>query len=171
MLDRIPTEEDWDNYEDVCLRNNQGKSLWDIDMQFAKKHFLGKSREQCFTLFEENFMACLDDYYAMPRICFRYYIFALAEYLSKIADLPKKSSIDMVIRSYSDAASCFLNFIKYRVEHDIESVRAILSDLWPYVLKVANNQDKYDAPIEIYGDFKLIAEEIKTLAQKSKIKI
>jgi hypothetical protein len=171
MLDRIPIEADWDNWEDVWpIESRDEKVLWDIDMEYAKKRFLDKSIEDCFSFFDNNFMACIDEFYVMPRVCFRYYIFALAKYLNNIADLPKKSDEEFVYFCYSDAASCFLSFMKFKAEHDPETLMPILSELWPYVEKVANHQSKYHADMDIYGDFKVRVEEIKDIAQKAKIK-
>ncbi len=167
MLDRIPTEEDWDNWKNDPPKDDVAS--W--DRAAAKKNFLGKSIKETFSMFRSNFIAYMDDFYVMPRICFRYYIFSLAKYLEKIADAPQKSEFEFSVVDTSSAASCFFSFIEVRIKNDIEAVRDIFKELWPYVLKVANNQDKYAANLEIYGDFRLKAEEIKTLAQKAKIKI
>ncbi len=170
MLDRIPTESDWDNWQDFYGYSVFEKKMWNIDIEYAKKHFMGKSKEGCATFFQEDFMRCLDDFYVMPCVCFQYYIFALAEYLKNISDAPQKSQTELFYLNSSDAASCFLNFVKNRLEQDAQTMFPIFAELFPYVEGVAFNQHKFGAKQDIYGDFKEHWEEIKCLAIGNKIK-
>lgn len=170
MLDRIPTEADWDIWKDFIGCPTFEKDMWDIDIEYAKKHFMGKSKEECFAFFSEDFMRCSDDFTVMPRACFQYYIFALAEYLKNIADVPQKSREELFYLNSSDASSCFLSFITYRLKEDPQTMFPIFAELLPYVEVVAMNQEKLDASLDIYGDFKERLEEIKNLAIEQKIK-
>ena len=171
MLDRIPTEEDWDNWDDVYSKST--KSLWDLDIKYAKENFLGKSHEECFLLFQDGIGIHGDDFYAMPRKCFRYYIFALAQYFVRISERPHRTEEEKMIRADYQEIHCFFSFICFRLEHDIDTIASIFKELWPYIDKILKNEDKFVAEVEkhICGDFRVKAEEIKTLAQKAKIKI
>ena len=173
MLDRIPTEEDWDNWDDVWTKKKPEKILWDIDMQFAKKNYLGKQREECSVLFQECKGIYGDDYFVMPRKCFQYYIFALAQYLVRIAEGVHRTEDEKIFHSDYEKVSWFLGYIEFRLEHDVGTIAPIFEELWPSIKKILNNKDKFVAEVEkhIYGDFRLSAKEIKTLAQKAKIKI
>jgi hypothetical protein len=91
----------------------------------------------------------------VSRRVFQYYVFTFVE----LFDSPGESV------GQSDCASVFLNLLLRREREDPGSVKEIYPALRATVDHVAANQAFYDADIDIYGDFRARAAEIKTLCE------
>ena len=141
----IPDEKDWENWND------------DLDTRCAFEQFGGKSISEAVELFVENALYYQEDLQWMPKLPFQYYVHAYKEYL--LSDRAPRDS---------DAASCYLRLIKLRLETDPEFVVEIFDSLLPSVRHVAENQDFYDAHMDIYGDFLVLLTEIMALNEKWK---
>ena len=138
----LPSETDW------------RREAWTLDIPYAYKHFLGKTREEAVQLFVENSLLYQEDIMFMPAACFRYYVHSYMDYL-----MSDQSAGD------SDGASCFFGVVDVRHddvrcadEHLKQTVRNVLA-------RLASRQSWYDASPEIYGDFGVRADAcLKLLA-------
>lgn len=53
----------------------------------------------------------------------------------------------------SDAASCFLDLIEEKLQHQPDYILPVMAELVPAILHVSSNQVPYNADINIYRDF------------------
>ncbi|MCL4678472.1 MAG: hypothetical protein KJ017_07765 [Alphaproteobacteria bacterium] len=158
---KMPTENDWNDWSDDPPRDCV--TAW--NRGYAKQNFQGKSINQIIPELERNFMVYFDEYSDMPRKCFQYYIFALTQILRNCTYSDARERLS----SIPDMASCFFYFIKNRAEHDPKALKPIMKLLWPDLVYVANNQEHFDASLEIYGDFRDKFAEIKKFCDDNKI--
>lgn len=127
----IPTEEEWemDKYKDY----------W--DREWAYKNFFGKNLVEAEALFVENAICYQEDLDHMPSVPFRYYVRAYMNYLNG-----RQSAED------TDAASCFLGLVKFKLEEKPEDLACI----WPEAVKtmthIQDNRDWFDWTESIYGN-------------------
>ncbi len=128
----------------------------DLDLQYARKNYFGKSQEEAMTLFSNNPIESIDEIRWMPPEPFRYYLGAFAAYLSRGEALKD----DMA----SDAASSFLHLVEEKLADAPQIIAPILEEMLPVAEYVAQNQDLFDADVDIYGNFLERYEQIKKLA-------
>jgi hypothetical protein len=136
---RVPDESAWYGYQDdLDVRYMHGlffgKSIAEVQEYFAGGRAIERSSELLFA----------------PRPVFQYYVQAFAEFL-----LSERGAGE------SDAASPFLHLLENREEKDPGSVRDIYSSLAGCVDYVAQNQDYFEADVDIYGDFNEQAARIR----------
>jgi len=62
----------------------------------------------------------------------------------------------------SDSASCFLNLLLDKSETCPSDLKEIFAELLPSVEYIVFNQKKFDADVDIYGDFHEIYSSIRT---------
>jgi len=144
---KIPNEDDWGNYKD------------DLEQEWAYKVFGGKSNDEVQKEFVQNVIERTDELRFMPVIPFRYYMLGFMKFVM---------SGNFEICGSSDAASCFLDLVKEKLIEYPEHILPIMDELYPAVEYVAKNQQKYDADLEIYGDFLQIFENIRTQYENAK---
>ena len=125
----------------------------DLDVRYARKIFFGKSiaEFQCFFGGVQSIERA-DELLFMPRPAFQYYVFAFADFV-----LSDQTSAD------PDSASPFLRLLVSREERDAGSVSDIYEHLASHVEYVASHQSRYDADPSIYGDFRELSAQLKTL--------
>jgi hypothetical protein len=140
----IPTENDWGDWRS------------DLDQQSAHEVFAGRSAADVQPLFQENVIERTDELRFMPTLPFRYYMLAFRDYVLSEAVTQDDAS---------DAASCFLNLVEGRLTSDRASIAPIVQDLLAAVDYVADNQNAFDAPVEIYGDFAERRARIRALGE------
>jgi hypothetical protein len=138
----IPTKTDWGNIDG------------DLDIKDAYQDFYGKTNDEMEKEFKANIFERCSSLRCMPIEPFKYYIFGLKQYIDR-------SEYDDFHRP--DAASCFIDLIYERLMSNIDSMRSIMDELLPTILKIANNQELFEADIDIYGDFGEMLEKIKAL--------
>jgi hypothetical protein len=136
----IPTKEQWGKIDKD-----------ELDTKYALKDFLGKSLNQAKNMFKDNALHYGDSLYAMPYIPFNYYAPAMTEYI-----------ISEDAKNDSDGASSFLHSNIWLLSEYPE----IVSDETKRLLfeaseHVANNQEFYDADIDIYGKFEDLFNKLK----------
>lgn len=157
MLDRVPTEEDWDNWDDDkpydCV------VAW--NRPDARNHFFGVLFDDACLMFKQDFMIYMDDLGDMPRVCFHYYFFALCDFLMRHLNNHDCENHDKFEYSISDAASCFFYIIEHRIHYSKRSIIQIKDKIIPYIDKISQNQSCFDAKVEIYGSFLDRAEKLK----------
>jgi hypothetical protein len=135
---RVPDESAWYGYED------------DLDVRYMHGLFFGKTIDEVQEYFVGGrAIERSGEFLFAPRPVFQYYIQAFAKFL-----LSERGAGE------ADAASPFLHLLENREERDPGSVREVYSSLTECVEYVARNQDYFDAPIDIYGDFKEQAARI-----------
>lgn len=136
---KIPDEDDWQN------------DFGDIDVAEARRHFFGRDLVQAEQLFRENALCYQENIVFMPFGCFQFYLEAYIRYI--LSDASKGDS---------DGASCFFGVVECRCS-DILRLPAETKARVRLVLdRLAQGQDYYDAPIDIYGCFDKRAEEAKS---------
>ena len=147
----IPTEADWDDWPPEPPR-------WiGLDEEYARRQFFGKSFEEAVGMFRNsNVLERSEDLSNMPPVPFRYYLLAYVAHMQ--AGAP--TSVDECL---SDAASSFLRLIERKLEVERAWIEPIMEAIMPTAELVAKNQARYDASIEIYGDFLERLAHIKEL--------
>ena len=147
----IPTEEDWLNWPAGVERP------MDLDEEYARRRFAGKSFEEALQLFQTtNVLSCCEDVSYMPPVPFRYYMLVFKAHVLAEGESKDKWTAP-------DAASSFLNLVKQKLKTEIDSIAPIMKDLLPAIEFVAMNQERYDADRDIYGDFREQLARIKSL--------
>ena len=136
---RVPGAMEWSGYEaDLDVRDAHrmmfGKRIEDVQQYFGDVHSISRADELLF----------------MPRGAFQYYVLAFAEFVSSER-----------ARGDSDSASSFLRLLLAREERDPGSVSCIYDELVPAVEFVAEDQPRFQAAPEIYGDFRELAEKLR----------
>lgn len=126
----VPTHVDWHS-EPLCL-----------DGKCAFKNFSGKDLTEAFDLFVDNALYYQEDIMFMPTLCFRYYVRAYINYL-----LSPKSEGD------SDGANCFFGLVEIRAEDVSTSDQSLRQDIAEVLLRLSDQQQWFDAEINIYGSF------------------
>lgn len=140
----IPDENDW------------GQKEGNLDFKWAKKNFFGRSISGAKSRFHRNIIESCSELRYMSRKPFQYYIFSLVEFI-------KDDNFDQF--DSADVASCFLSLIKEKLEAEPDDILPIYNELLPTIKSVAKNQQHYNAPLDIYGDFTSTFSEIENLAK------
>ena len=140
---RIPDAQDWAGHE------------LDMEANYAHGHMFGKSIEEVMYDFRYCAIERGIELRCMPRAAFQYYVFAFAKILNSAGEGVGQS----------DCASVFLHLLCDREKDDAGSVAQIYPDLRTTVEHVAGNQAYFDAPLDIYGDFRDLAAELKALCE------
>jgi len=141
----IPTDTDW-----------RTPTRDDLDAAYARRMFLGKSAKDTLPMFRENVLERVEDLRFMPPVPFRYYVLSFRTFVLSDAALE-----DELVSA--DAASCFLDLVESKLKEDPSSILPVIWDLLPAVESVATQQERYAAPVSIYGDFLERARRIKAL--------
>jgi hypothetical protein len=137
----IPDESAWDGYEN------------DLDVRDLHGLFFGKSIEDVQQYFGDGrSISRMDELLFSPRPVFQYYVHAFALFLRS-----ERAAGD------SDSASPFLSLLEAREKRDPGSVRNILPLLEDSLTFVASHQEYFDAPVDIYGDFKQRVQRIREM--------
>jgi hypothetical protein len=135
---RVPDERDWQGYES------------DLDVRYLHKLVFGKPIAEVIHLFRGNSIERMDELLFAPRRVFQYYVHAFGQYV-----------MSEEAAGESDAASPFLALLEEREKRDPDSVREIFASLEPYVDFIGAGQEYFDAPEDIYGNFRERAQGIR----------
>lgn len=138
MKKLIPDEMAWEGYQN------------DLDAMDFHRFAFGKSIDDIQEYFSERGSLRFDEMERLPRPVFQYYIFGFAKFVTS-----SKAKND------SDSASIFLALLETREKEDCGCVCEIYGYLAATVDFIANNQQHFDADIEIYGSFKARAEVLR----------
>jgi len=139
ILKKIPDSNAWEGYKD------------DLDVKYFYDFAYGKSIDDIQNHFGEGVsIERADELLFSPRIVFQYYIQAFVKYI-----MSEKAKGD------SDSASSFIRLLLSREEKDPGSVKNIYQSLAETIDFIANNQEYYDADLDIYGSFTDLSKEIK----------
>ncbi len=152
----IPTEEDWKWPENQCPYDQ-------MDEAWAHDRFAGKSIEQVEGYFFDSVLSASEAISYMPKIPFQFYIFAYTRYLLDKRTLGEDYSFN---NGASDGASSFLELIKEKLVWLPTHIMPIMPELLLVVEFIAANQALYRADEDIYGSFRQLEEQIKTLYAK-----
>lgn len=135
----IPKDEDWG----------------DCGEKYCYKLFGGKSLEQSLSLFQSNVAERADELQDMPPVPFRYYMLGFKDYVMS----------DAVFEEFeaAEAASSFLTLVENKLKNQADDIKPIIADIMPAVEHVASNQEKYEASVEVHGDFTEQLGRIKDL--------
>lgn len=141
--DRIPSKSDWGD-------------LSDGDVFEAFEYFSGKSNDELQVDFKSNVIQRCSNLRWMPIYPFCYYIFGLKQYIE---------SGDNGLYDISDAVSCFIELIEEKAKSNQDEMKALYPKIKSFIEHIALNQEKYEADIEIYGDFEDISVRISKLLE------
>ncbi len=142
MNDFIPEGKDWGDCED------------DLDQKFTRDLYLGKSNEEMEERFLSGPIEVASELQFMPRIPFQYYMIGFRDSVLSL----KHNELDI-----STSASSFLNLVLYKLKNDRGDILPIMASLKAAIDYIVENQDKYDADIDIYGDFNEVKADIEGL--------
>jgi hypothetical protein len=134
----IPTEADWDS------------ESWGIDTPCAYGHFFGKSHNEAVAMFLDNSGLYSEDVFFMPCVVYGFYIRDFAGYI-----LSDKSKDD------DQAASGFVLCAERGVKKCHHALRENLDIILPALDRIYVNQEYFNAPKDIYTDFKERIDLIK----------
>ena len=137
----IPDKNAWSGYEDDLDGKYfhdlvYGKSIEEVQQHFGGGSSIERSDELLFS----------------PRLVFQYYVLAFGQFV-----MSEKEKGD------SDSACPFLKLLISKEKKDKGSVSNIYNLLSETVDFIANNQEYFDADVNIYGDFEELANEIRVL--------
>ena len=133
----VPTEDDWRS------------EPWCLDAEYAYGIFNGKTYLESLKLFEEHALGRQEDVMFMPNACFPFYFNVFMDYL-----MSEKSRDD------PDAASCFLSLVVFKVPELKKLERWLIDKTLGVVAFIGENQEFFDADLDIYGSFKRKADEV-----------
>ncbi|MGY4532099.1 hypothetical protein ACVW0Y_001215 [Pseudomonas sp. TE3786] len=142
-MNNIPRDEDWGS-----LQGNR-------DLQYAYKVFHGKSIEEAEELFELNVLARCEDLGCMPILPFQFYILSYRNHIA---------SGNFRKFQMSSAANGFMELVADKMRTQPNYVLPMMKELMPTLELIAYNQLSFKADIDIYGDFKLLLNEILRLS-------
>lgn len=145
-MERIPTEEDWGDYQA------------DRDTKYAYDQFIGRTNSEMIPRFKENVLMRVEDLGWMPIKPFQYYMLGFRDYVI---------GKDFGDYEDADAASTFLHLVLHKLKEQPEFVNSLMDDLMSDIEFVASNQLLYDADEDIYGNFLDLLNKIKETYQKS----
>ena len=147
MIDRptrVPDEADWHACQD------------DLEARYAYELYFGKTNSEVMYDFREHVIERACELTSVPRPVFQYYVFAFVDLFASPGE-----SIEQ-----ADCASVFLRLLLDRENADPGSVVEIWHLLRATVGHVAANQGFFDADIEIYGDFRDLAADLKAVCER-----
>lgn len=124
-----------------------------LDERWAVKNFLGKSLDEAEALFRENFIHYQEALMWMGPVAFAFYAKAAMQYL-----LSAQST------GNSDAASSFGVLIQFRLDHELEALIPVKTDLCEFIRNLLPEISRFDCDPTVYGDvagkYKLILEKL-----------
>jgi len=145
MKPEVPNENDWEDY------------ALDLDQKYAHDIFYGKTNSEMMSKYKRNVTHRASDLRFMPKIPFQYYILGFRDYVINA----KSDEMDS-----ADAASCFLGLVEEKLKSNAEYILPVMGEILPDLIFIASNQDSYQAPARIYGDFSETLENITSLYTK-----
>ena len=140
---KVPDSDEW------------GPESGDLDVEYARGIFFGKSAQQMAPLFARNVLERVDEIRFMPDACFPYYMLALRDY---VLLEPTKAS-----EMAPDAASSFIGLIAEKLAQHRALIQPLMAELLPALEYLVRHQAEYGAEVDIYGDFGERVAEIKRL--------
>jgi len=129
---RVPTEEDWGDYQ------------LDLDQNHAHSIFAGRTNQDLQPFFKKNPIELADELRWMPAVPFRYYMLGFRDFVM---------AQDFDLTDGSDAASCFLGLVLEKLEAHPLDIAPVMPELMPSLEYVSANQLLFDADESIYGRF------------------
>ncbi len=142
-IEEIPKESDWGNWEA------------DLDQKSAYELYFGHSNAEMKQRYFDAPIEVASELQFMPVIPFRYYMLGFSK-----AVICNEGYDDMTI---STAPYSFLKLIISKLKNDNLDIEPIMNTMWSSIKYVVDNQEKYDADIDIYGDFRYLLKEIEEL--------
>lgn len=132
-MKQVPLEEDWGNYSD------------NLDIASAHEVFAGRTNDEMQQEFKKNVLERVADLRCMPLVPFQYYIFGLKQYIDSgdFGDFDKP-----------DAASSFIGLVEKKLKAQPNYVVPMLQDLISTIQYIGDNQESFEADIDIYGNLK-----------------
>lgn len=141
---KIPDKEDWGSCDD-------------FDCQSAYDSFFGKSNEVMMFTYRSNPIASCTDIRFMPTKPFQYYFIG---YKNFVLNAKSHKLIS------AESGHCFLMLVDFKLKTAPQDILPLWDDIFSAIKFVAHNQELYLAPLDIYGDFVELFDEIKTLAKQ-----
>lgn len=147
-MSEVPTKEDWGEY-------------WlDFDQESAFEAYHAKTNEQMKILYRRAGNQLITYLRFMPKIPFRYYMKGMCEFILE-GEFARYDAADMT--------SYLLDMVEYIIDEKVEFIAADMEDIMPTLKYIAENQEKFDASILVYGSFSDKLESIVALAARKEI--
>jgi hypothetical protein len=140
---KIPSKNDWGD-------------LSDRDVFEAFEYFSDKSNDELQIAFKSNVLQRCSNLRWMPIYPFSYYIFGLKQYIE---------SNDYGLFDLPDAVSCFIELVEEKAVNYQDEMKIMYPKLKGFIEHLVSNQIKYEADVDIYGDFKENAARIARLLE------
>jgi hypothetical protein len=121
----------------------------DLDSAYAHDRLAGKTLAEAEAIFAGPPLLACEDLDSMDAIPFQYYVHAMENLLLSEAS-----------RAQPDGASCFLRLIDRKLKSEPDVILAALPKLLDSVIAIAERQVFFEAPPEIYGEFRGISDSI-----------
>ena len=116
-----------------------------LDERAACKLFLGKSLDDAYALFRENWCSHQEDLMWMGPKAFRFYLPAAIRYLQSADAMGGGGDV-----------LCFVSLLEFRMEHEREELRPVATSLRDTCEFVLLNWQKYEDPAEIRALFETV---------------
>jgi len=129
---KVPTEAEWGDYQA------------DLDQNYAYKLFAGRTNQEMLPHFRRNVIERTDELRWMPEVPFRYYMLGFRDFIM---------AGEFEFLGAPDAASCFLDLVREKLEKQPAYILPIMNQLLPVIHHIATNQPSFDANESIYGKF------------------
>lgn len=129
----IPTEKQWGDWKS------------DVDILSAHKIFFGKTNDEVQGDFYRCVIERADELRFMPDEVFQYYILGFRDFIM---------AGNFQLFDDADAASSFIKLIEYKLENSFSTISPLMTELMPSITYVCENQDKFGASVDTYGDFR-----------------
>jgi hypothetical protein len=140
----IPSQSDWGETDEN-----------DLEAKSSLESFLGKSFSDAEAMFRRNALYYQEELQSLPAIPFNFYAPALASYITSES-----------AKGDSDGASSFLHMLIWILRSNRQVIAASTErTLVQAANQVAQQQEFYAAPEDIYGKFTDFYAEIQRLAE------
>mgnify|MGYP001587234622 CR=1 FL=1 len=116
-----------------------------LDERVACKHFLGKSLDDAYALFRENWLYHQENLMWMGPKAFRFYLPAAIRYLQSADAMGGEGDV-----------MCFVSLLEFRMEYEREELRPVAFALIDACEFVRLNWQKYENAAEIREVFETI---------------
>jgi len=144
----VPTDADWKEAADA------DQTLEGLDVAHAYRTCFGRTNQEMQQRFHESVHGTAEDLCYIPRIPFQYYILGFKDFVR--AAVPPYAEL-------SDAASWFFAIVLRKLQEQPLFILPVMPDLMPTIIHISENQQQYDADVDIYGDFRGKRDSIEAL--------
>lgn len=127
---KIPTEEDWQGYQD------------EMDARYTYDILFGKTLQQAMPVFQQSCYERIWELRFLPVTVFQYYILAVRDYFIEGYYTPKDS--DYIVDAY-------FSLVQLQLDQYPERILPVMEELLPSLHFIADHVATFNINEEIYG--------------------